>query len=519
MVLGLCATTAPASKMVAQGIRVRGVSTFRLLELRPFVDDSAAFNTTVPGAVDYRLLADGRVVRCVEGDAFCRYKRSGATATAIPYVQDLQLTGWGLGRGVSIIADVRLRAAMGSAPALWPRAEDAFDALAAYVQLDRSRFTARVGRQYATSGFGVYNFDGASLTWRAHRRLTAEAFGGWSLAQGLNESFTSSEIAAVDELAPDRNAFLLGAQVRVRPTERSSISARYQRELRVNRSALYSERVALDGSWNFGRASLDGSFEQNLSASVVNEFRVRMRLPPVAQTTLSLEARHFRPFFELWTIWGAFAPVGFDEVRTQASWRTPTRALSIDVHGAYRKWEATDAGLDFAPLRNEGWRLGGVANWRVATHWNTNASYSADIGFGAARTEGDVGVHWDHGRVFLGANVSAFQSIYEFRIGTGRVFGAGVDAGWQINPDLRLVGDAAVYQQRAFNGAPSNDWTQHRGTLRFEWRIGSDPGAQSVTSAANKAQARLRGEAELKRVAVLYQNRLPATAGIPEPPQ
>ena len=156
------------------------------------------------------------------------------------------------------------------------------------------------------------------LTLRPSRRLTVEGFGGWSLAQGLNEPLTSSEIAAVDELPPDRNAFVVGAQLRVRPSARSSVNAMYQRDVRVNRSALYAERIALDGTWRVGDAGVDGSFSQDLSANVVNEARVRLKLPTVRRTTVSIEARRFRPFFELWTIWGAFSPVGFDEGRLQA---------------------------------------------------------------------------------------------------------------------------------------------------------------------------------------------------------
>lgn len=500
----------------AQGVRIRGVTSVRFLELRPFIDDSVAFGTTLPGAVDYRALADGRVVRCAEGEAFCRFKSAGATANALPITQDLQMTAWGLGRGVSVHADVRVRNAMGSQPALWPRAEDAFDALTAYVELDRAHYTLRAGRQYATSGLGFYNYDGASLAYRPNRRLTLEGFGGWSLTQGLNERFTTSEIGAVDDLPPDRNAYLVGAQLRVRPTDRSALTAFYQREVRDNRSALYSERIALDGTWRVGRASLDGSMQRDLSTSEFNELRVRLRLPPVRQVMLSIEARQFRPFFQLWTIWGAFAPVGFDEARVQASWRNSAQSLSVDVHGARRHWGDTDAGLDFAPLRAEGWRVGGNVTWRAAANWHTNAGYSADVGFGAARSEADVGVHWARGQMFLGATASAFQSIYELRIGTGRVLGVGADAGWQINPDLRLVGDVSVYQQLARNGAPFTDWTQRRATARFEWMVGSDPGARAVSAATRKDQARARGEAELARMASTRAGRLPASVGAPE---
>lgn len=404
----------------AQGIRIRGTTTMRFLELRPFVDDSVPFDATLPGAVEYRQLPNGTVVRCVEGDPYCLFKRSATAATSLPLVQDIELTGWGLGRGLSVHADVRFRGALGSQRALYPREGDSFDALSAYVQLDRTYYTAKVGRQYAASGLGVYNYDGASLSWRPNRRIALEGFGGWSLAQSLNESVTTSEIAAVDELPPDRNAYIVGAQLQLKPTSRSSFSALYQRELRVNRSALYSERAAMDGSVSIGNAAIDGAFQYDLSMTQVNELRVRVRAPQVANTVVSLEGRHFRPFFELWTIWGAFSPVGFDEARLDATWRNSARTLSVDVNGARRKWGDTQAGLDFAPLRDDGWRVGGGLNWRATKSVQANASYSADVGFGASRSEGDVGLHWERGRGYIGVTGSTFQSIYEFRVGTNR---------------------------------------------------------------------------------------------------
>ncbi len=73
---------------------------------------------------------------------------------------------------------------------------------------------------------------------------------------------------------------------------------------------------------------------------------------------LSLEARRHRPFFELWTIWGAFAPVGFDEGRAELGWRGAQQRLQLSAHGAFRRYDDTGAGVDFLPLRSSGWRTG-----------------------------------------------------------------------------------------------------------------------------------------------------------------
>ena len=107
-----------------------------------------------------------------------------------------------------------------------------------------------------------------------------------------------------------------------------------------------------------------------------------------------------------------------------------------------------------------------------------------DVGAGAARSEGDVGVRWEPGdRVYLGALVSAWQSIFEFRVGTERVYGFGLDAGVRLRPDLRVVGDIATYRTDASRSALTTDWNQRRATLRLEWSVGGDPGAPALPRA------------------------------------
>lgn len=498
------------TSLSAQGVLVRGTTTANFLELRGMVPDSVPFAQTTPGLFALRQLANGLTVSCGEGDAYCKYYRAGAVTSAVPLLQDLDVTAWGIGRGLSLHASVRIREAAGANAALWPRANDRFDAMTAYLQYDRMRYTVRAGRQYTGTGLGVYNFDGASLTWRPARQLTLEGYAGWSLVQGVNEALTTTELATFDELPPDRNAYLLGAQLRARPTSSTAVHAVYQRELRDNRSALYSERLAMDGLWRVKGGSVEAAWQQDLAMAVTNELRVRVRAPTIARTTLSLEARRYRPFFELWTIWGAFSPVGFDEGRAQLGWISPNGAFSADVHGARRRWEDTDAGLGFAPLRREGWRAGGAAAWRFSSAWHVNGSYSADIGAGASRTEGDVGVHYTRGDFFVGVNGTAFQSIYEFRVGTGRVVGLGGDFGWQVRPDLRLVGSGTSYRQLARNALPSTDWNQRRATLRLEWTVGDDPGMRGQSAAERKQAARARGSQELARFGGMTTRTVPA---------
>lgn len=465
---------APAA-MRAQGVRITGTTWVQSIDLRPLRTDSLPA-LQVAGEGNARRSADGQLVQCPASSAYCYFSTSGARVTTTPLLQDLSLVAWGLGRGVSAQAHLRARSTLGGATARWPRADDHFDALDAFVQVDRAHARARIGRQWATNGLGTYNFDGAALLLRrgAH---SVEAYGGRALAQGINESYTSAEIGAVDDLPPEKDGYLVGVRLRLRPTDVTALSMLYQRVITGDRSALYSERVAADATTRVLGLSLDGATTLDVAGHDVNEARVRVSRILPHDVRLSLEARRHRPFFELWTIWGAFSPVGFDEGRADLGWRAAGTRLQLAAHGAYRRYDGSDAGVGFLPLRSSGWRAGLDATWLASDRLVASAGSSVDIGFGSSRSDASAGLRWRAAeRLSLGGNVSAFQSIYEFRVGTGRVLGATADASFRLTPDTRVTVDGALYRHRLDHDAPGTDWSQRRASVRFEWTVGSDPG-------------------------------------------
>src|SRR5688500_16222289 len=192
VLFGLVSAQAVTSGGVeAQGIRVSGVTSMQGVDLRPLIDDSVAVGFTT-GTGPYRVVADGRLVRCIEGEAFCRFRSSGARELVAPVVQDLRAVAWGFGEGISAQAHVRARGSLVSSTAQWPRADDAFDAIEAWIEIDRGPARARLGRQWVVGGLGVFNYDGASVVLR-RGRARLEAFGGRSLVAGLNEPVAGAE--------------------------------------------------------------------------------------------------------------------------------------------------------------------------------------------------------------------------------------------------------------------------------------------------------------------------------------
>lgn len=477
----------------AQGGRVTGSTWFQTVDLRPLRRDSVPFGATVQGADGSRRTSSGQRVSCTEGEPWCGFLTSGPRTVARPLLHDVAIAAWGLGRGVSLHANLRARDDLGESGASWPRIEDRFDALEAYVEVDRERGRLRAGRQWVMNALGATNFDGATMLWRG-TRLTTEVYGGRALVQGLAEPYTSPELGRVDDLPPDEEAALMGARLRFKRRSGLTLQGIYQRAVRRDRGGLVAERASLSGAWSWRGTAVQANLVQDVAANEPNELHVRANRQVWPRVGVSLEGRRTRPYFELWTIWGAFAPVSFDEGRAALSWRSPEGSVSIGASGAYRRYEDANTGLQFAPLRSDGWRAGVDAAWTPSERFVASATYGIDIGTGASQSDASVGARWEvTDRLELGVAASALETIYEFRVGSGRVLGGLATGSWRLNAETRLRFDSGLYRHRLAGDALGQDWSQRRASLRLEWAIGSDPGHAAGSNRSDGGAAAGRG--------------------------
>jgi hypothetical protein len=431
--------------LAAQGMRISGVTSAQFVELRPLLIDSAGVQS------------------------------SGALVHAAPFIQDLTLTGWGLGEGLSVHANARVLTQLAGDGLVYPGANDHLQLLDAYAELARSSWRARLGRQWVGGGLGAYDFDGASGLIR-RGEFSAEGWGGRALLAGIFEPHTSAELAAVDDRPPAEDGYIFGGRMRARMGAVTSASLTYQRVVVADHSGVYSERAAFDASTRAYGATMDLAAAYDFATGDWNEARLRVGTAGFGSVGLSAEVRHEQPFFELWTIWGAFAPVGFNEVRSTMDWRPVHSPVSLSVHGGYRKYAESNA--TEINLRTNGWRAGADLSVPGNGTFSGSASYDIDIGFGASRSDVRADVRWaTSDDISLGVDGSALQNIYEFRVGTGRVFGVALDGRARLTSDVRLVFDAGLYRNVLTNGATGPDWTQRRASARLEWTVGRDPGA------------------------------------------
>lgn len=478
LVLSFPVAVWPASGS-AQSVRVTGTTTFQYVEVRPLVNDSVPV-ADVTGEGLLRFSEDGRLVRCADTTGICKFTRSGNPVSTVPATQDISLSVWGVGQGIRGYARVRGRGVLFGEDGLWPRSDDDHDVLVAYAEIDRGPIRMRVGRQWKVSGLGYYNFDGGSALVR-RGGLVLEAFAGWSLARGLNEPRTSESLEAIESFAPEARGHIFGGQLSYRPRVGTAVTVLYQREIRADRAGLFSERVAVDAVMRRGRGSVEGSLEVDLALRTVNEAQVRAWLVPWPQLGVGVYGRRYRPFFELWTIWGAFSPVGFDEFGGNALWSVAGGASTIEVRAARRKYHETDASSTFGPVRSTGWNVGVTGSTLLGGQWLVQGGLRTDIGFGAAKDNGYVRVRRQfNDGTLVGVHLQAFQRIYEFRVDEGTVVGVGGDVSVRMGPRARISGSLTTYRHMVGDASPGVDWSQLRGSLRLAWTMGTEPAVSAV---------------------------------------
>jgi hypothetical protein len=453
----------------AQGYRGSVTVSGQWLEIRGLQRDSLP-ESAVSGSGTRRQLDDGTFVTCIPNGS-CQWYGSGPEEAVSLVTQDVEVATWPGITGLSGYVHLRGRYGSGN---FWPRTDQEMDAIAAYARYDRGDFRVLAGRQFRTNGLGYYNFDGGAVLWRGFDRLRVELYGGWSLARNLNAPRTGNLLEDADEFAPGDRGLLLGLEVLGRLGEATSGKFTYQREIRSDELAFYSERIAGDLRTQMERISVDLSADYDLAFEEFNEASIRVAAPVVYGFEVATMVRRYTPFFELWTIWGAFSPVGYDEGRLTVGWTAPSADLRLEGGGAYRAYEEADAGADFIPFKEDGWRAFGRARWQPSP-WFVDLSYRADRGTGAARYGGDLAVGREFGEgTYLAIRGTSSQNFSEFRLGDRLTSGWGVDGAirWR---DLSVIGGWGLYWIST-NGQPRvEDWTQQRGHLGVTYRFGTEP--------------------------------------------
>jgi len=473
LLLGLFSLPAP---LVGQGIGVKGKArTFvSYLQVRDLVQDSVVA-AAVPGDGAQRTLEDGTRVTCT--DEWCRFFRSGSDVGVIPFLQDLELNAWSGIQGLRGYTHLRFREPFGDGD-YWPRMDSQIEALAAYLEFQRPTYRIRAGRIWEATALGFYNYDGGQFRIRLPSQLELDLYGGLSLVRGLNQLYNTDLISSVEPLEPREDAYLIGFHGRWRPISAVSTSLTYQRETTTNESHLYSERIAGSARIRIQRATLDLEMKYDLATENTNLARLAVSAPLGAGLRASGEVRKYSPFFELWTIWGAFSPVGYEEARARLDWTSSTGRLSARAYGSYRTYGDTETRELSQDLQVEdnAVRLAAGARYLINERMTVDGEYRYDEGYGSSRSGGDLSIQRTFGAgKYLGVRATGFESFSEFGVGSGRVLGGGIHGAMPLG-SAKLQASAMFYKHEQSDRPKILDLNQARLNLILEVPIGSDPG-------------------------------------------
>ena len=467
-----------AGNASAQSLRGSVNSLARYIEVRTMARDTVAIADVVLDE-DSIPTFEGRRVFCAA--ATCTFYRPGDVEHAVTAAHDVSFTTWGFGlEGLSGTVYLRSRQNIGG-DFTWPRSDDAFDAILAYAELLRERYRVRIGRQRSLTGLGFYSFDGATATYSAADWLELEAYGGRSLARALEEP-RHEALAGVENFIPDNNAWLIGGAAQMQGPSGMAATLRYQREIWSDRAALVSERASLDFRSSIANlVNVEGAADYDVAYNRLGKAHITLRRAWLDnRLAVDLTGRRYLPFFELWTIWGAFSPVAYNEAELQTAWSVNPR-MNISARAGVRRFNDTDAAVFLAPAADESWRFGVRGHLQLTEAVTLNADYQLENGFGAFLSSGEAQVGWSPSeRISLGAYVTAFQQIFEFRTGEAAVMGGGGHAAFRISEALEVHGNATLYHQAFENRPSAMDWNQKRAALGIEWTFGRDPGAGGV---------------------------------------
>jgi len=456
----------------AQGLRVFGTTSVDHAQLRGLRVRTVPMSE-LPGEGFVREIEPGRFVQCDPGDSTCSWYESGEALDTTPLTQDLALSVWAPG-GLRTMVRVRWREDLSGSGLEWPRHDDRMDVLDAYGEWAPRWGWIRAGRQAERSGLGHHRFDGLAASVRSGV-FGAHGYGGVSLVRGLDEGLDGDALQGLDDLIPDERTWVVGGGLAARWTGGVSATADYRRRIRDDRLGLFSERIAADASARWRRWTLRGSLERDLSTQEWNELGAWLTTARWRGLQAETFFRHHHPFFELWTIWNAFSPVGYDEGGVTVRHRTPGGQGQTQASFRRRVYDETGTGLQFAPVRDDGWHASLATRW-TWRGWDVQGRYAADIGNGQSRSDGSLrlGRRWD--RVDAGIRAHGFDYIREFRIAGSTVLGLGIDARWRIVPDTIFSAGFTRYHHDEHASVGGVTWDQNRAYAQLSWVLGADPG-------------------------------------------
>lgn len=462
-----------ASDLAAQGYRLRLDSRMQGVSWRGIERDSIPRAEALPQPEGGFLTADGFAATCE--DAWCHFFRAGPALRGVPWVNQADLTVWGFG-----VSGLRLRLNARHSTDLrdavqWPGTEPELQLVEGYLEYTRHQFALQAGRQFLASRLGAYGLDGLRAAWRpTSLGLDVAAYAGWGLARGSVLPITSPAVNPLDDFQPRDRQLAAGAEVGWTRGP-ADLRLEYRREVDPAVDYFVSERAAASLSLRpLSRVSVTAGAAYDLAMANWGSADATLTwMAPIA--TVSVGARRYLPFFELWTIWGAFSPVAFHAWHGAVT-AAPLAGLTLHVRGERYQFDDTGTFTGLVQVEDRGWRVESGATWEANRHWVLSAGHQAEFGPGASALGYDARLTWQPNESFsIAAHGATLRRPLELRFNDATLAVYGADIDWRPNPLWRFgIGLTRVDEQRDRPDAGSIDWDQWRFNARVTLLRGTD---------------------------------------------
>ncbi len=368
---------------LAQDYRVRLDTRAQAVSLRSLVSDSIEATLVVPAASGGLETPDGHAVRC-GGGAYCYFLRPGTILRGVPLTTSASVVVWGLGtEGLAFRATGRLMADLGG-DLVWPGSDPSAQLIEGYLEYERSAVIVRAGRQLVSSRLEPMGFDGGWLRYRWNSAaLEVTGYGGWGLGQASAVSVTSPALNPLDEWRPRDRQIVAGAEATWLYRNNVDLRAEYRREIDPQGHYFVSERTAFSLGAHVAAFRVSGGLDYNIAEGHLGsgDFTLTYMRP---RLSVSGGVRRYRPYFSLWTLWGAFSPVPYNAVNASVQAR-PTGWLTLHARGERYRYESADVTTALVPrLQDRGWRASTGATATLGPRWTLTGNYSLEHGPGAA---------------------------------------------------------------------------------------------------------------------------------------
>lgn len=446
----------------------------RFAEFRTVVLDSLPVSELVTHPDGRVTTPDGYAVRIRPGREFATYFRRGDALEGGPFSATFETAAWGFGvQGLSVRSTVRLLDNWGSDP--WPGTEPEARFLEGFVEWTRSRFTARGGRLHEANRLGTLGFDGAwSAVRLLDRRLTAHAYGGWGLAQGDDLPVTDAALDPLNEFLPERRQHVGGFGASWR-TPRLQSTFVYQREVDPRAKDFVSERAGGTAIVQIAsQLAMSGGVDYDLALDDWGRADASLQ-GHWGPAVLEVGARRMRPFFPLWTIWGAFSPVPYTAYNARGSVDLGER-WQLYARGERFTFDDPGASTPLVVAEDEGFRAAAGASGRWGTKWSGRAELSEEFGPGAASLGSEADLTY---RPLLKLSATVLGSWtrrpLEFRFDQAKVTTWGLRMNWSPGERWRAAidvrhldesrerDDAAAFDASSWRVAITSGWTFETG--------------------------------------------------------